>query len=101
MCRIQQAISECKNISQRGSLKNNQYQLPTRGNIGSQNLHESDGVLSGQKPPTGQQHYPSDPLRTHGGPYDTPGGGDGDPPTDTYISKYKGGLDSSSSKLDK
>ena len=94
-----------------------QHQLPNRGNVGDWNPCESGGAHSSQMPQTGQQHYPSQPLRRHsgnrdggsgdplgygryphrsggcGGPYGTPGCGNGSPPDDPYT----GGSDSSSS----
>ena len=44
----------------------NPYQLPTRSNVDSQNPPESGGPHSSQTPLTGQQHYPSHPLRRNG-----------------------------------
>ena len=61
--RTQQSVLGCNDISQSGSLRGNQYLLSTRSNINNPNPSEFGGPHFSQMPPTGQQHYPSCPLR--------------------------------------
>ena len=47
-------------------MRGSPYQLQSKGNVVSQNLHEFGGIHLKQMPLIGQQHYPSHLLRRNG-----------------------------------
>ena len=107
---MQQVVSGHKDTPQRTSLRDSQYQLPTRSSVDNQNLPGSSGTCSNHVSLTDQQHYPSrlqrrngrnvdrdsgDPLGNskhypHGcnggccGPHGAQGDGEGSSPDDPY-----------------
>ena len=62
----QQVVLSHNDVSQRGSLRGNLYQILTKSNVDSQNAPESGVTDLNQMPPIGQQYYPSGPPRRNG-----------------------------------